>query len=360
MRRKNRGFTVGELLICVVILGVLVAIFLPALERASEVGKPASCANNLKQLGLSLKIYANENDGEKYPPMQVEVTLPGLVNSDHPDPSKWDSFNYDFVPRIRSIYPEYMSDIKVLICPQDLNHRLRDRESDELSCAIYDNSWDKGSADLNIADGCMDELGDSYVYFSWVFDKLDSSDPITTGFPKSLEQSFWSIDQHIPFDAYKTAPKDPFPFPTQLAATFTAAQNRAWPILEDAFTNTENGHQELLKVWDDDQNLSEEQDFFLGNGNSNTMFRLREGIERFLITDINNAKSGAQAQSDVPIVMDHPSVKPKNYTHEPAGANVMFMDGHVEFIRNNDGAPVTSGVAHIIQPIRNHDFGDQP
>ena len=64
---KKQAFTLVELLVVIAIIAILAAILLPALARAREAARRASCANNLNQWGLIFKMYANDSEGEMWP-----------------------------------------------------------------------------------------------------------------------------------------------------------------------------------------------------------------------------------------------------------------------------------------------------
>ena len=96
MKRGRRTLTHAELAVAILLLLVVTALLLPALARSREASKRASCQNNLKQFGIVVKMFANENRG-KFPPVS-------------PIPDNW-TMDLD------AVYPEYVSDLAIFICP---------------------------------------------------------------------------------------------------------------------------------------------------------------------------------------------------------------------------------------------------
>ncbi len=96
-----RAFTLIELLVVIAIIAVLAALLLPALSRTKESGKGAACISNLRQIGIALQVYVQENNNR----LPVMRDRSWTTTNDLPSPDQ--------------VISNQLGNIRVQLCPSD-------------------------------------------------------------------------------------------------------------------------------------------------------------------------------------------------------------------------------------------------
>ena len=186
---SKRGFTLIELLVVIAIIAILAGLLLPALAKAKQKGQATICLNDLKQVGLAMLMFADEND---------DMIPRGTAGN---SPRWWLEF-MPYVPE-GGTEKDYRN-IKIFMCPSYPIPKNTPNKRQVVTYVV--NAWDFRSSRDNVG---YEQLGMSKVTsFSQPSDSAylldnehDTWRPIVTGFrdPQTALHDVWR-SSHLPHD----------------------------------------------------------------------------------------------------------------------------------------------------------------
>ncbi len=286
---KNAGFTLVELILVIVIIALLSFILLPAQLGYDGVARRASCANNLKQFGVAFKMYSNEWDG-KFPPIQTWM-------GDNCDVKNKSVLMFNGP----ALYPEYLTDHNILVCPSDLDSRER------LDRGFMKTPAEPGGyRQFGLVNPCLFD-DSSYYYTGWaLYPDADLNEDVTV-MPEAFLESFRNV----------------------------VTAESAYELDEDwSYTDAYGGEHQIL--------------------------RLREGMERkekkfFVDNSEGGTDPNRNVQSQIAIMFDRFDSRGDGlWHHKPHGINVLYMDGHVKFIKYPGRYPCNDAWPELADAVKRH------
>lgn len=152
---RGSAFTLVEMLVVIGIIAVLVAILYPVFSSARVKARQTNCIGQLQQVIVALKTYAEDHRG--YPPAPV-----------------WDGTR--FWGGVSALWPDYISDISTLFCPEDLGAKSKNKQAKEMVYSSYNANFDLMTDPSTWAVGLLpDRVYNYYGYDDTGYDVYDDT-----------------------------------------------------------------------------------------------------------------------------------------------------------------------------------------
>lgn len=316
-RRMQAGFTWLELLavlVIIVLVAGVIAVLSTLIPRSGSRHRP-SCQNSLKVFGLVMKMYSGESRQELFPPLSPYAS----VGSDGQTSPRFAAYD------VSTVCPEYLTDMEISKCPTDPDTAQswwdkkigRKPEADAFN-ALQASAQAAGDA-VSLEYYSTAQLARSYVYLGCA----------TTNVPEFHgwlgATSLLPVTGSVQVAGVGDVPLKDF-------SGDLTVEPAGWPAWVP-FPDHEAGIKAKAAP---------------GAGTSlPEIYRLREGVERHYVQDDANPDSAMEMQTVMPIMWDAygshtPGGPVDRFNHEPAGCNVLYCDGHVEFVRYPGKFPIVA------------------
>ncbi len=304
----KRGMSLGEVVAIVAIIAILAFIGVLILARSNEFARRGNCADNLRQLAAVLDMYASENGG-RYPGNKMH-DCQGVKG--------------EFVVNFLQICPDYLQDPSVTLCPGSplgTDPATVYSVADTLTSVIVSDMPNPLTGEPRKETIASTPNRDFYP--------CEPSAATCSYF-----YSGWLLDQPALFADPKADSVGPLETTPQYIATARMFLTEyTWLGMNPHDPRTPNA---------DRMGVVPVGDLALADApTSMDLVRLNSDIARYFVTDVNNAAVVNQAKGSIVVMFDRPPTTPgRPFNHLPSGVNVLFMDGHVQFIRYPGPWPV--------------------